>query len=338
VFNRSKKVDNIIKSLTLIHFYVKSRNKAGYTDINKECEEFFAGLFNIIMRSNFERLEKIKKNHIAIDLGDDYNLSAMQITSTNKKSKIKKTIAAFESENTKLYKKYSNTLFIFIIGEKLNYNKPVKIDETKGYKLVIIDIYDLIDNIINTSNDNIINEVISYIKRNMTNHFLNEMVYNTGYLPMEEKDQIKVFKHGNSFIKYYYNNESTTSSDIEFIRHNLKFFGNKLNEIDKIARQLLYSLIQKRNKSHSDEFSIKVEKHVGQLIKQLEQEEIYNCLEINGFIKDSEIDKNGMVYECKEVYCEKIDSMLLPTIISFCDDEKRNLQELIVELDLTQLD
>ncbi|WP_299095539.1 SMEK domain-containing protein [uncultured Metabacillus sp.] len=280
MFNRNKKVDKIIKNLTLIHYYVKSRNKsAGYTDINKDCEEFFAGLFNIVLQSNLIRLEKIKKDHKGIDLGDEQNSIAMQITSSTKRKKIIDTITAFEDESLKLYKKYNKILYVFIIGEKKEYKTFDSVIKKK-YRLQIIDIYDLISVIIN-SKEELIEEVVEYIGANIDGHFLNELAYNTGYLPKEEKEEIKKFKNAKTFIVDYFG-ESLNSTNAMDIVKDINILIKKLSCIDKSSRELLYSLIYNRNREESNEESIKVENKIGLAIKQYGREDLYSSLVING--------------------------------------------------------
>ena len=60
---------------------VRIENKNGNVDINKYAEGFLIPILNGVFQKNFKRLEFIKQNYPAIDLGSTDNEISIQVTS-----------------------------------------------------------------------------------------------------------------------------------------------------------------------------------------------------------------------------------------------------------------
>ncbi len=99
---------------------VKIENKNGNFDINKYAEGFFIPILNQIYKRNFERLEFIKQNYPAIDLGSKDNKISIQITSEIGYDKIKNTLTKY-IEN-KLFDTYTE-LYHLVIHEDYKTSK-----------------------------------------------------------------------------------------------------------------------------------------------------------------------------------------------------------------------
>lgn len=93
---------------------VKIENKNGNFDINKYAEGFFIPILRKIYKKSFERLEFIKQNYPAIDLGSKDNQISIQVTSELGYDKIKNTLTKY-IEN-KLFNTYSE-LYHLVIDE-----------------------------------------------------------------------------------------------------------------------------------------------------------------------------------------------------------------------------
>ena len=74
---------------------VKIENKNGNFDINKYAEGFFIPILNEIYKMSFERLEFIKQNYPAIDLGSKDNQISIKVTSELGYDKIKNTLTKY---------------------------------------------------------------------------------------------------------------------------------------------------------------------------------------------------------------------------------------------------
>lgn len=91
-----KYYDNIKDKLLLYAKSIEIDNRSGYQDANKDAENTFCFILNIIYDYQLENLNKIKNNFPGIDLGDDKNRISVQVTSENSKKKIQDTLDTFE--------------------------------------------------------------------------------------------------------------------------------------------------------------------------------------------------------------------------------------------------
>lgn len=118
---REKAIKEIIDQLGYLHSKIKLNNYANYYDINITSEDFFCKLLNLVFDYKLEDLNKTEKNAKAVDLIDKENKVAVQVTVTNKREKIQKTIDKF-------LEKYSSSefkrLIILILGDKKKYTSP----------------------------------------------------------------------------------------------------------------------------------------------------------------------------------------------------------------------
>ena len=90
--NSGKYYDSIIESLTILREEVKAKSKLGLLDINKHCEDFIKELLNKIYSYELINLNSEKNNYSGLDLGDEKNGIAFQITSTKTSDKIDHTL------------------------------------------------------------------------------------------------------------------------------------------------------------------------------------------------------------------------------------------------------
>lgn len=103
--NRQTYISIITKRITYLQKEVENFNSLNLTDINVFAENFYRGLFNLIgfkfTNTNFE-----SNNFAHIDLIDNINKQAIQVTSQNDNAKIKEAIDGFfakpENKNYKL--------------------------------------------------------------------------------------------------------------------------------------------------------------------------------------------------------------------------------------------
>lgn len=120
----SRITDNLIAFSTSAH----AKSVIGLYDDARGAQEFFKGLFNIVFGYSLVDLDKLHDvtNYKAIDLGDETEKIAIQITLQTDSFKINQTIKKFNE--AELYKTYDR-LVIYVIGNKLNYRSKF---DTKG--------------------------------------------------------------------------------------------------------------------------------------------------------------------------------------------------------------
>ena len=112
---KRKYYDNIKDKLLLYVKSIEIDNQSGYQDANKDAENTFCFILNIIYDYQLENLNNIKNNFPGIDLGDDKKRISVQVTSNKSKKKVQDTLDIFERQN---YINIFDRLIILIIGEK----------------------------------------------------------------------------------------------------------------------------------------------------------------------------------------------------------------------------
>ena len=95
MMNKEVYLKNIAENLALLSREVSILNAVNLYDINIIAEDFFPGLLNLIYGYELKNANHLEKNAPAIDLIDQKNRIAVQVTSDNSSTKIKHTIEEF---------------------------------------------------------------------------------------------------------------------------------------------------------------------------------------------------------------------------------------------------
>ncbi|NWN64192.1 SMEK domain-containing protein, partial [Pseudomonas allii] len=146
--NRIDYQKKIITALSWLKVQVDYHNSLSLTDINHGAEDFYCGLLNLIYGYSLKNINITDLNAAAIDLGDEQNKIAIQVTSTAALSKTKYTVEKFIEKE--LYKKFDKLLIINIV-KKSKHEVPT-IGGPEFYldtKRDILDVEDLIKKINN---------------------------------------------------------------------------------------------------------------------------------------------------------------------------------------------
>lgn len=126
MLNKEDLLREISEKLTWIQTHIKCRNAINRMDDNLGVEDLYCGILNIIFADyKLQNANHNKMNYPAIDLADEENGLAVQITSTCTRKKLAHTLDEFFKHN--LNQTFSQ-LIIMLIGEKQQY-KPF---ETKN--------------------------------------------------------------------------------------------------------------------------------------------------------------------------------------------------------------
>ena len=118
--NRQNYQGSIINSLAWLSQQVLISNKLNLTDINIHSENFYRDLLNLAFGYNLVNINIIDPNTAAIDLGDENNRLAIQVTSMPALAKTKHTVDKFIEKC--LYKKYE-CLIILNITSKIKHTR-----------------------------------------------------------------------------------------------------------------------------------------------------------------------------------------------------------------------
>lgn len=146
MINKESYLKRISESLAFLSRHVEIVNAVNLYDINIVSEDFYSGLLNLAYGYNLKNANISNKNAQAIDLFDENQKIAIQVTSDNSSTKIKHTLEEFL--NNRLYEKYDN-LKVLILTKKKNYTTTF---DTEGkivfdVKKDIIDVEDIIKHI-----------------------------------------------------------------------------------------------------------------------------------------------------------------------------------------------
>ncbi len=125
--NRQDYQKSIINSLTWLSTQVTVNNKLNLTDVNVHSENFYRDLLNLAFSYNLVNINIVDPNAAAIDLGDEENSFAIQVTSTSTLAKTRHTVSQFIEKQ--LHEKYSR-LLILNITAKTVHNAPTVGDKT----------------------------------------------------------------------------------------------------------------------------------------------------------------------------------------------------------------
>ncbi|WP_238739487.1 SMEK domain-containing protein [Pseudomonas putida] len=148
--NRVAYQKKVITALSWLKTQVEYHNSLSLTDINHGAEDFYCGLLNLVYGYSLSNINITDLNAAAIDLGDEQNKIAIQVTSTSALSKTKYTVEKFIEKE--LYKKFDRLLILNIV-KKSNHEAPSIGDSEYSLdtKKDILDVEDLIKKIANDS-------------------------------------------------------------------------------------------------------------------------------------------------------------------------------------------
>ena len=115
---------------------VELASKQGRLDINLAMEDAFIPILKELFHlQKLHNLNAKQKNYPGIDLGDEYDRVAFQVTATTDLEKVKKTLSIFVDEN---YQSNFDELFILmLVGKQKSYSQQA-IDKITGEKFNFI--------------------------------------------------------------------------------------------------------------------------------------------------------------------------------------------------------
>lgn len=117
-------IKEIIEEFSILKNKIEFLSESNLQDINIISEYHIQEILNIVFDLELISSNHNKKNYVAIDLQDELNKIAVQVTSTSTKIKIQKTLDKFFENN--LDEKFE-TLIIFILGKKQKSYQNLKI-------------------------------------------------------------------------------------------------------------------------------------------------------------------------------------------------------------------
>ncbi len=113
--NRQDYQKSVINSLTWLSTQVSVNNRLNLTDINVHSENFYRDLLNLAFGYNLVNINIVDPNAAAIDLGDEGNKFAIQVTSTSALAKTRHTVTKFIEKS--LHQKYDRLVILNITAK-----------------------------------------------------------------------------------------------------------------------------------------------------------------------------------------------------------------------------
>lgn len=112
---RQRLHNHIIDKLTYLKSKVQVSNSLNLTDVNIISENFYGDFLNLVFSYNLVNANKGAANIAAIDLRDEKNRIAIQVTSTSSLTKSRKTVKGFIDNG--LYKKFDRLIILNIVSK-----------------------------------------------------------------------------------------------------------------------------------------------------------------------------------------------------------------------------
>lgn len=118
-------IGQIIDELTAVSHQVKSRAGLQLYDLNRYLEDFFKDILNIVLDLKLINLNDERSNNPGLDLGDEGQGIAFQITSTKTSKKVEETLEKSAHQQDKFPKIY----VLILLGKQTSYTlNPVLVE------------------------------------------------------------------------------------------------------------------------------------------------------------------------------------------------------------------
>ena len=243
-------IGEIVDNLSNLNNQINLRCSLGFTDLNKVSEDFFAMLLNQIYSYNLKNLNATRSNEPGLDIGDESNSVAYQVTSQADSSKINNTLEKITEKQQKKFK----LIKILIIGEKQGSYTALKTDLIGKFQHVksgksepenfidfnIVDIKDLLRDII-TLDFKQIHTIYKFIKDEIQNVVIElEIPRTDGTYPtslLSHRELSPETKAVNA--KKILDNPDFSNLTLDKIN---KYF-NELASVTRVTREIYYFII-----------------------------------------------------------------------------------------------
>lgn len=207
--------DKIITYLSVIKSNIEMSNLVGYYDIDRELENIIAQLLNYIYGYKLENANEIKKNFPAVDIIDDENKLAIQVTADNSYEKINHTFEVYWSSSEKLYDKYQQVKFFMLKGKKNKYEIQ-KIDNPTATFNVDSDIMDYRDliNDMQKLDANKLSEIAEYLE----SQFISTVVPKLSNINKISENEVSLNNYINRFVVNKQNTNDIQARLIDIVK------------------------------------------------------------------------------------------------------------------------
>ena len=170
--------EEIRKALAQFETYVKCSVDQDMTDINRYAEDFYCGLLNCAFGWKLRNLNQDNRNQPAIDLADDTNKIAVQVTSSTDRGKVTGTLKKFFEKKQDL--KYK-TLLMLVIGKEDPFQKDFTLEREFDFdpERDILDTPRLLSRLESITDVDKLQEICDYLQKHFSTYPLPTQQYPT---------------------------------------------------------------------------------------------------------------------------------------------------------------
>jgi hypothetical protein len=321
----------IIDELTQIAEKAKVRAALNLNDLPIYIETFIKELLNKIFIYNLKNLNDENHNSPGIDLGDEFNKIAFQITIQNTSQKANSMITKVE-ENIGSYSPKYDKYIMFVLGKKQNSysinSNGINFDASNN----IMDLNDISKKIMDLSIEKLF-DLKKFIEENVGKVKIEfelpdeEGNYETSMYNYLEDSAKESFNGLNKL----YEDTPIKDDELKVIELKFKYIIMQLKNLPRLTREF-FSIVLERSIEHSGKPSLRIDK----LKRILNYSEIYTEISLlceNNFLStNTDIDKNDFEYEF--IY---VPNEILWDLLEYSRKNKININKYIVELDFSDL-
>lgn len=320
----------IIDELTQLTEKAKIRAALNLNDLSIYVESFIKELLNRIFIYNLINLNDENQNCPGIDLGDELNKIAFQITIQNTSQKVNSMISKVE-ENIDSYSTKYDKYIMFILGKKQN-TYTINPNSINFDTSNIIDLNDISKKIMDLSIEKLF-DLKKFIEENVVKAKIEfelpdeEGNYETSMYNYLEDSTKESFNGLNKL----YEDIPIKNDELKEIEEQFKDIIMQLKKLPRLTREF-FSIVLERSIEHSGKPTLRMDK----LKRILNYSEIYTEISLlcenNLLSTNTDIDKNDFKYEF--IY---VPNEILSDLLEYSRKNKININKYIVELDFFDL-
>lgn len=319
--------DKITTLLSIYEVYLQNENNTNRTNFNIECENIFRDLLNKLYNWNLVNLNVFEYSYPAIDLGDINQGVCVQVTSQNSSTKINETINRYKEKG---FEKIYSRIYILILGQKKKYR--ISIPDHMN----IIDFRDIISYISFINDSTTLLQLLEIIN----NKFIQYNIPGASTSFFTSPTPILKLAKDYGCYKQYLSDLKLNEEEIESTISDVIILANQLLRLHINTRRLILFGIQYRiyNSEYYHDWKSYIhfncnsmQLHIDNTILNYSISELNSLNHIFGLDDEEGVCHFYFPDEGRN-YC------ILNEVCNFCEKTRRNIEQLLINLDLTIFD
>ncbi len=250
MLTRGHYIGQIIDDLAGIAVAAKLRASVHLYEIHTHVEEFAKEVLNRVLKLNLTNLNAERSNNPGLDLGDERNKWAFQVTADKSGAKVKETLEKIDDEQRK---KYSN-IRILVIGDKQGSYSTFSGEpfQTFGFTAEMVwDFNDICTRVMSLSIDEVIG-LADYISRETRRVRLELETPNAeGKFPTTIDDWIEALPQPKQSdcakMQAHFLKKTNLDYDQEILKGALNTLSTKLAKLPRLTREVFKFLVERRD-------------------------------------------------------------------------------------------